>query len=103
MLKSVLHVEMRNMLRLCRGSDLSKLMINLLKLTNMPTPEWIIHPSLRNNGSHCLLVQVRKLVGEFNSRLPLSLCWELSGFIHLKQGNGVRPYALNRAHVMYGY
>ena len=57
----------------------------------MPTAGWIIPPSLRNNGPHCLLVHMRKLVGEFSSRVPLSLGWELSRFSHLKQGNGVLP------------
>ena len=50
----------------------------------MPTVEWIIPPSLRNNGPHCLLVQVRKLVGDFSSRVPFSLGWVLSDFSHLK-------------------
>ena len=52
---------------------------------------WIIPPSLRNNGLHCVFVQVRKLVGYFNSRVPFSLHGELSRFIHLKKGNGVHP------------
>ena len=90
--------------RLCRGLDLSKSMLNLLKQSSsrmkcytlskfddMPTVCWIIPPSLRNNGLHCVFVQVRKFVGCFSSRVPFSLHGELSSFSHLKQGNGVRP------------
>ena len=51
----------------------------------------IIPPSLRNNGLHCGFIQVRKLVGYFNSRVPFSLRGELPRFSHLKQGNGVCP------------
>ena len=58
---------------------------------DLSAPSWIIPPSLRNNGLHCVFVQVRKLVGYFSSRVPFSLCRELSGFSHLKQGNGVHP------------
>ena len=57
----------------------------------MPTAGWIIPPSLRYNGPHCLLVHMKKLVGEFSSTVALSLCWELPNFSHLKQGNCVRP------------
>ena len=60
-------------------------------LDNLPTTGWIIPPSLRNNGIHCVFVQVRKLVVYFSSRVPFSLCRELYSFSHLKQGNGVHP------------
>ena len=39
----------------------------------MSTVDWIIPPSLKNNGIHCVFVQVRKLVGYFSSRVPFSL------------------------------
>ena len=58
---------------------------------NLPTTGWIIPPSLRNNGLHCVFIQVRKLVGYFNSRVPFTLHREFSSFSHLKQGNGFRP------------
>ena len=80
-----------------QGSDLSKFMLNLYKSTNMPIAEWIIPLSLTKNGTHCLLIQVRKLVGDLSNRVPMSLCGELSIFSHMKQGNGVNPcmaYAL---------
>ena len=63
----------------------------LSKFDNMPTAEWIIPPSLRNNGLHCVLVQVMKFVGYFSRKVPFSLCRELSSFSHLKQRNGVHP------------
>ena len=78
----------------CRGSDLSMMMLNLSKQSkfdNMPTIGWIIPPPLRNNGLHCVFVQVKKLVGYFSSRVSFSLREEFSSFIHLKQGNGFRP------------
>ena len=77
---------------ICRGLYLSKSMLNLLKSTNIPTSRWIIPPSLRNNGRHCVFVQVGKLVCYFSSRVPFSLHGELSSFSHLKQGNRVCPY-----------
>ena len=61
--------------------------VNLSK-ENLLAAGWIIPPSLRNNGLHCVFIQVRKLVGYFSSRVPFSLRGELSSFRHLKQGNG---------------
>ena len=52
---------------------------------------WINHPSLKNNGLHCVFVQVRKLVNDFSSRVQFSLHRELSSLSHLKQGNRVCP------------
>ena len=63
---------------------------NLLK-ANLLAAHWLIPPSLRNNGLHCVFVQVRKLVIYFSSRVPFSLHGDFSSFRHLKQGNGVRP------------
>ena len=63
----------------------------LSKFDNIPTVGCIIPPSLRNNGLHCVFVQVRKLIGDFISRVPFSLCEDLSSFSNLKQGNGVHP------------
>ena len=59
---------------------------------NLSASGWIIPPSLRKNGLHCVFVQVRKLVGYFISRVPFSLHGNMSSFSHLKQGNGFRPY-----------
>ena len=75
--------------RACRGESVE--VLTIFKLDNMPTAWWIISPSLRNNGIHCVFVQVRKSFGYFSSGVPFSLHGELSFFSHLKQGNGVRP------------
>ena len=69
-----MHVDMLNLSRLCLGSDLSKLILNLSMSTNIPIAGWIIPPSLRNNSPHCLLIQTRKLVGKSNSRVLFPLC-----------------------------
>ena len=85
-------------------ADLSKMNLSSenveadLSKVNLLATGWITPPSLRNNVLHCVFVQVRKLVGYFSSRVPFSLCGELSIFSHLKQGNRVRPcvaYALS--------
>ena len=97
--KENLSVENENLLKdkLSTGKEnLSK--ENMLKENpsvlkeNLSVSFWIIPPSIRNNGLHCVFVQVRKLVGYFSNRVPSSLHGELSSFSHLKQGNGVRPY-----------
>ena len=64
--------------------------VDLLKV-NFSATSWIIPPSLRNNGIHCVFIQVRIIVGYFNSRVPFSLCGEMSSFIHLKKGDGFHP------------
>ena len=67
---------------------LSVFKANLSKV-NLSTTSWII--PLRNNGLHCVFIQVRKLVGYFNSRVPFTLSRKLSNFINLKQGNEIHP------------
>ena len=62
-----------------------------LSKANLLAVGWIIPPSLRNNGLHCVFIQVRKLFGYFSSRVPFSLHGELSRFTYLKQGNGFFP------------
>ena len=71
-------------------ANLSASKENLSK-ENLSVDSWIIPPSLRNNGLHCVFVQVRQLVGDFISRVPFSLHGELFNISHLKQGNGVLP------------
>ena len=101
----MLYVEADLSRRTCRSEHVEAVkvveaveVLTLLKLDNLPIVGWIIPPSLRNNGLHCIFVQVRKLVGYFSSIVPFSLRRELPNFMHLKQGNGVHPckvYALS--------